>query len=143
VVQRVEEKMGILDTGKDARRDEDVILKRKRGRLREMEEFRQREAENEELSKIRRRIKTSKILKELTEKGRQCNEDVVLERKTEESRQQGVEREEDGVVGSSVWAVVQRVEEKKMGTPDLGEDVRCDKDIVLGRKGEGDRLRDT
>jgi len=143
VVQQVEEKMGILDTGKDARRDEDVILKRKRGRLREMEEFRQREAENEELSKIRRRIKTSKILKELTEKGRQCNKDVVLERKTEESRQQGVEREEDGVVGSSVWAVVQRVEEKKMGTPDSGEDVRCDKDIVLGRKGEGDRLRDT
>jgi len=30
-----------------------------------------------------------------------------------------------------------------MGTPDPGEDVRCDKDIVLGRKGEGDRLRDT
>jgi len=32
-----------------------------------------------------------------------------------ESRQQGVEREEDGVVSSSVWVAVQRVEEKKMG----------------------------
>jgi len=30
-----------------------------------------------------------------------------------------------------------------MGTPDPGEDVQRDKDIVLGRKGEGDRLRDT
>jgi len=78
--------MGIPDTGKDARRDEDVILKRKRGRLREMEEFRQREAENKELSKIRRCIKMSKILEELTKKDRQCNEDVVLGRKTEESR---------------------------------------------------------
>jgi len=60
-----------------------------------------------------------------------------------ESRQQGVEREEDGVVGSSVWVAVQRVEEKKMGIQDPGEDVRHDEDVVLGRKGEGDRLRDT
>ena len=60
-----------------------------------------------------------------------------------ESRQQGVEREEDGVVSSSVWVAVQRVEEKKMGIQDPGEDVRRDEDVVLGRKGEGDRLRDT
>jgi len=39
--------------------------------------------------------------------------------------------------------VVQRVEEKKMGIQDPGENVRCDEDIVLGKKGEGDRLRDT
>jgi len=60
-----------------------------------------------------------------------------------ESRQQGVEREEDGVVGSGVWAAVRRVEEKKMGIQDLGKDVQRDEDVVLGRKGEGDRLRDT
>jgi len=39
--------------------------------------------------------------------------------------------------------VVQRVEEKKMRIQDPGENVRCDEDVVLGKKGEGDRLRDT
>jgi len=36
-----------------------------------------------------------------------------------------------------------QVEEKKMGIQDSGEDMRHNEDVVLGRKGEGDRLRDT
>ena len=77
------------------------------------------------------------------EKSMRRNEDIVLGRVMGESRQQGVEREEDGVVGSGVWAAVQRVEEKKMGIQDTGEDVRRNENVILGRKGEGDRLRDT
>jgi len=145
-----EKKMGVLDTREDVRRDEDVVLKRKgeRDRSRSMEEvFRQRGVEEErlreekELSKIRRRIKMSKIIEELTEKGRQCNKDVVLGRVMGESRQQGVGREEGGVLGGGVWAVVQRVEEK-MRIPDTGEDVRRDEDVALERTEEGDMLRD-
>jgi len=97
--------------------------------------------EEEELLKIRRRIKMSKIIKELTEKGRQCNEDVILGRVMGESRQQGVEREEGRVLGGGVWAVVRRVEEK-MGIPDTGEDVRRDEDVTLERTEKGDMLRD-
>jgi len=77
------------------------------------------------------------------EKSMRRNEDIVLGRVMGESRQQGVEREEDGVVGSGVWAAVRRVEEKKMGIQDTGEDVRRNENVILGRKGEGDRLRDT
>jgi len=44
----VEEKeMGILDPREDARRDEDVVLKRKRDRPRDMEEVRQRGVKDE------------------------------------------------------------------------------------------------
>jgi len=76
------------------------------------------------------------------EKSMRRNEDVVLGRVTGESRQQGVEREEDRVVGSGVWAAVWQVEEKKMGIPDTGEDARRNEDVILKRKGERDRPRD-
>jgi len=77
------------------------------------------------------------------EKSIRHNEDIVLGRVMGEFRQQGVEREEDRVVGSSMWAAVRQVEEKKMGIQDPGEDVRRDEDVVLGKKEEGNRLRDT
>jgi len=60
--------MGIPDPREDAQHDEDVILKRKRDRLRDMEEVRQRgvkdkgtKKSDEERSKIREGQKTSKM----------------------------------------------------------------------------------
>ena len=83
--------------------------------------------------------------------GMRRDEDVVSERRREGDRPR--EREKwsgrlEGLTGKSgvdeaVWAAVRRVVEKKMGIQDPGEDVRRDEDVVLGRKGEGDRLRDT
>ena len=70
-----EKEMGIPDPREDARRDEDVILKRKRDRLRDMEEVRQRgvkdkgtKKSDEERSKIREGQKTSKMREKLTKK---------------------------------------------------------------------------
>jgi len=72
----VEEKeMGIPDTREDARRDEDIVLKRKRDRPRDMEKVRQRgvkdkgtKKSDEERSKIREGRKTSKLRGKLTKK---------------------------------------------------------------------------
>jgi len=76
------------------------------------------------------------------ERSMQCNEDIIIKRKKKRDRLEEMKSRVDGVVGSSVWVVVWRVK-KKMGIPDAGEDMRCDKDVSLGRKKEGNRLRDT
>jgi len=67
-----------------------------------------------------------------------CAEEVILE-ESEEEAEHGVDR----IVGSSVMATSRLVEEKEIGIPDTREDMQRDEDVVLGRKGEGDRLRDT
>jgi len=119
-----------INEGGDILCEEDVVLEKS-------------EEETKSKGVASRLIKEREIEVLNVEKSMQRNEDIVLGRVMGESGQQGVKREKNGVVGNGVWAAVQRVEEKKMGIQDPGEDVRHDKDVILGRKGERDRLRDT
>jgi len=78
--QLVEEKeIRIPDPREDVQRDKDVVLKRKRDMLRDMEGVRQQGVEDEgtkksdeEQSKIREGRKTSKIREKLTKKKQPC-----------------------------------------------------------------------
>jgi len=85
--QLVEEKeMGIPDPREDARRDKDVVLKRKRDRPRDMEEVRQQGVEDKgtkkrdkERSKVRDGQETSEMLGSLTKKGGQrCPQHIEM-----------------------------------------------------------------
>ena len=94
-----EKEMGIPDPREDARHDEDVILKRKRDRLRDMEEVRQRGVK--ERDRVVRdsvwvadqQVEEKEIGIPNAERHVQCDEDIVSERKGEED----MLREEKGM----------------------------------------------
>lgn len=48
------------------------------------------------------------------------------------------ESKEETKSGAVDWLV----EEKKIGILDIGEDMRCNEDVILERKGEGNRLEE-
>jgi len=96
----VEEKeMGIPDPREDARRDKDIVLKRKRDRPRDMEEVRQRGVK--ERDRVVRdsvwvadqQVEEKEIGIPNAERHVQCDEDIVSERKGEED----MLREEKGM----------------------------------------------
>jgi len=77
----------------DVQCEEDVVLE---------------ESEEEAKSKgVARRLIEEREIEVLdVEKSMRCNEDIILGRVMGESRQQGVEREEGGVLDGGVWVVV-------------------------------------